>query len=74
MKIKVLLVSSSLGRLNELKNMLSDDEIVIAGVSSGGNDALERVANLLGSPWDDELESFRHAGDGATVRWLHQVG
>ena len=47
MKIKVLLVSSSLGRLNELKNMLSDDEIVIAGVSSGGNDALERVANLL---------------------------
>lgn len=26
---------------------------------------------LLGRPWDDELESFRHAGDGAPVRWLH---
>ena len=24
-------------------------------------------------PWDDELESFRHAGEGAPVRWLHQV-
>ncbi len=28
---------------------------------------------LLGKPWDDELETFRHAGDGAPVRWLHQV-
>jgi len=28
---------------------------------------------LLGKPWDDELESFRYAGDGAPVRWLHQV-
>jgi len=28
---------------------------------------------LLGSRWDAELETFRHAGDGAPVRWLHQV-
>ncbi|MBA2738969.1 MAG: DUF3145 family protein, partial [Nocardioidaceae bacterium] len=28
---------------------------------------------LLGKPWDDELETFRHAGEGAPVRWLHQV-
>lgn len=28
---------------------------------------------LLGRPWDDELEPFRYAGDGAPVRWLHQV-
>jgi hypothetical protein len=28
---------------------------------------------LLGKAWDDELESFRYAGDGAPVRWLHQV-
>ncbi len=28
----------------------------------------------LGRAWDDELESFRHAGDGAPVRWLHRVG
>ena len=29
---------------------------------------------LLGLDWDDELEPFRYAGEGATVRWLHQVG
>ena len=33
----------------------------------------DAVAQLLGQPWDDELEPFRHAGDGAPVRWLHQV-
>ncbi|MBW9206383.1 DUF3145 domain-containing protein [Mumia sp. zg.B53] len=31
----------------------------------------EEVALLLGRPWDDELEAFRYAGDGAPVRWLH---
>ncbi|MGA4668681.1 DUF3145 domain-containing protein [Propionibacteriaceae bacterium Y1923] len=40
-----------------------------------GLDGLEeRLAALLGTPWDEELEAFRHAGDGSTVRWLHQVG
>ena len=34
----------------------------------------EGVAELLGARWDDELEAFRHAGEGAPVRWLHQVG
>lgn len=43
------------------------------------NDALGRtslhdgLADLLGSAWDEELEPFRHAGDGAPVRWLHEV-
>ena len=31
------------------------------------------LEELLGKPWDDQLETFRHAGDGAPVRWLHQV-
>ena len=34
---------------------------------------LLEIDNLLGKPWDDELETFRHAGEGAPVRWLHQV-
>ncbi len=29
---------------------------------------------LLGQPWDDELEPFRHAAAGAPVRWLHATG
>ena len=32
------------------------------------------VDQLLGTAWDEELEPFRYAGDGAPVRWLHQVG
>jgi hypothetical protein len=33
----------------------------------------EALDSLLGVNWDAELEPFRHAGDGAPVRWLHQV-
>ena len=32
--------------------------------------ALER---LLGVPWDEELDVFRHATEDAPLRWLHQV-
>lgn len=39
-----------------------------------GEVALELALDeLLGRAWDDALEPFRHAGDGAPVRWLHQV-
>ncbi|MEV6420652.1 DUF3145 domain-containing protein [Streptomyces sp. NPDC051662] len=42
--------------------------------SQQGETQLEaEVAKLLGKPWDDELEPFRYAGEGAPVRWLHQV-
>lgn len=33
----------------------------------------QALDGLLGAKWDAELEPFRHAGDGAPVRWLHQV-
>jgi len=33
-----------------------------------------RVQDLLGTAWDDALEPFRLAGDGAPVTWLYQVG
>lgn len=39
----------------------------------GEADLTDEVDILLGRPWDDELEPFRYAGDGAPVRWLHQV-
>ncbi|MFD8592464.1 DUF3145 domain-containing protein [Streptomyces sp. NPDC059637] len=39
----------------------------------GETDLETEVSRLLGKPWDDELEPFRHAGEGAPVRWLHQV-
>jgi hypothetical protein len=31
------------------------------------------IESLLGQPWDEELEPFRWAGEGAPVRMLHQV-
>lgn len=34
---------------------------------------MQEMQSLLGKAWDDELEPFRYAGDGAPVRWLHQV-
>jgi hypothetical protein len=34
----------------------------------------DELSRLLGAPWDAELEPFRHAGDGAPVRWLHATG
>ena len=43
-----------------------------------GNRSVEaiahRVSELVGSAWDDALEPFRRAGDGAPVTWLHRVG
>jgi len=42
--------------------------------SRGGRTLKDCLEELLGKPWDDELEPFRHAGDGAPVRWLHRVG
>jgi hypothetical protein len=37
-------------------------------------DYAHTLDNLLGAAWDAELEPYRHAGDGAPVTWLHQVG
>jgi hypothetical protein len=44
-------------------------------LSNGDLAVLMRELDLaLGRAWDDELEPFRYAGDGAPVRWLHRVG
>jgi hypothetical protein len=37
-------------------------------------DLADHLHRLLGTAWDEELEPFRYAGEGAPVRWLHQVG
>ncbi len=44
-------------------------------LAQGAGEAVEDMLDeLLGNPWDAELEPFRHAGEGAPVRWLHKVG
>ena len=48
-------------------------EVVL--LAQGSPEAMaEMIEELLGTDWDDELEPFRYAGDGAPVRWLHKVG
>lgn len=42
--------------------------------ASGGADLASQIQALIGTAWDEELEVFRYAGDGAPVRWMHDVG
>ena len=55
--------------------MIPEDRLKAAVVKAAlGETTLDgEIDKLLGKPWDDELETFRHAGEGAPVRWLHQV-
>ena len=55
--------------------MIPEDRLRQAVVTDarGGRGLAESLEELLGKAWDDELETFRHAGDGAPVRWLHEV-
>ena len=55
--------------------MIPEDRLKAAVVKAalGETTLLVEIDKLLGKPWDDELETFRYAGEGAPVRWLHQV-
>jgi len=55
--------------------MVPEDRLRAAmlAASASGASFEEPLGKLLGQPWDDELETFRWAGEGAPVRWLHQV-
>jgi Protein of unknown function (DUF3145) len=40
----------------------------------GGVAIEDQLDRLLGTAWDNELEPFRRAADGAPVRWLNATG
>ncbi|PSL00653.1 uncharacterized protein DUF3145 [Murinocardiopsis flavida] len=42
--------------------------------AAGELDLGDELTRLTGRAWDEELEPFRYAGDGAPVRWLHAAG
>jgi Protein of unknown function (DUF3145) len=42
--------------------------------ATGGTVLDTELERLLGTAWDNELEPFRRAGDGAPVRWLNATG
>ena len=55
--------------------MIPEDRIrhAVRAAAHGGPDLRDSLEELLGQAWDFELEPFRYAGDGAPVRWLHEV-
>jgi hypothetical protein len=56
---------------------LVHEDQVRAAIARSAGDLATLTAELdavLGAAWDRELEPFRYAGEGAPVRWLHQVG
>jgi Protein of unknown function (DUF3145) len=51
--------------------------LTLAACPAPGRPAVSLEAELtrmLGQAWDDELEPFRCAAEGAPVRWLHATG
>jgi hypothetical protein len=54
---------------------LSEDRIRALIASSRGYEALTHAMDkALGSPWDAELEPYRHAGEGSPMTLLTRVG
>lgn len=55
--------------------MIPEDRLkaAIVKASIAGVPLEAEVDKLLGKAWDEALEPFRYAGDGAPVRWLHHV-
>jgi hypothetical protein len=46
----------------------------LAATARDAESLAHQLDHLLGTPWDDALEPFRRASDGAPVTWLHRVG
>ncbi|WP_430592843.1 DUF3145 domain-containing protein [Humidisolicoccus flavus] len=58
-------------------NMVIPEDRVRYAIEIAGDDLGElrrELAVALGSAWDEELETFRHASDNAAVVWLHKTG
>lgn len=55
--------------------MVPEDRLkaAIVKASLGDQPLVVEIDRLLGKEWDEALEPFRHAGEGAPVRWLHHV-
>ncbi len=56
--------------------LIGENQLLSAMVRAGvdGPKLQRELRDILGTAWDEELEPFRYAGQGAPVRWLPQVG
>jgi hypothetical protein len=62
------------GRPGQLSSLSSLRDLHEPRHPALGGSLEAELSLLLGQPWDDELEPFRHAGAGAPVRWLNATG
>lgn len=53
--------------------LVGEDRLRALLATASGPALAAGLDGLLGSAWDEELEPYRTAGDGAPVTWLHQV-
>jgi len=53
--------------------LVGEDRLRALLATASGPQLSHGLDQLLGAAWDDELEPYREAGDGACVTWLHQV-
>ncbi len=55
--------------------VLAEDQLrSLVATAAGRHCVARRIDDLLGTAWDDALEPYRYAGDGAAATWLHRVG
>ncbi|MFY9806717.1 MAG: DUF3145 domain-containing protein [Pseudonocardiaceae bacterium] len=55
--------------------VVCEDQLrTLVGTARGAESFVHQLDQLLGAAWDDALEPFRRAADGAPVTWLHRVG
>lgn len=55
--------------------VVGEDQLhALVDQARAGEQLAHRLDELLAVNWDEALEPFRHAGDGAPVTWLHRVG
>jgi hypothetical protein len=55
--------------------VVGEDQLrALVGTARDAESFAHQLAQLLGAAWDDALEPFRRAADGAPVTWLHRVG
>ena len=58
-----------------MTSMLGEDRLRAIMMGARSPEALAHdLDKALGTAWDDELEPYRYAGDGAPVTLLTQVG
>ena len=57
-------------------NIVVGEDIIRAVMARAAGDSERMQAEMslaLGQAWDDELEAFRRAGEGAPIRWLSRA-